>query len=126
MLPEDRIKEGYCFFKGTGKLLKQTEGLSMEKLADSAVEEKARKLSGWEVIAVDGEKRLVRVFTFDDFVGAMAFSVKVGMIAEKADHHPAVLTEWGKVTVSWWGHSLGGLSEKDFEMAEKTSSLYES
>ena len=96
----------------------------MEKLADSAVEENARKLSGWEVIAVDGEKRLVRVFTFDDFVGAMAFSVKVGMIAEKANHHPAVLTEWGKVTVSWWSHSLGGLSEKDFEMAGRTSKLY--
>lgn len=97
----------------------------MEKLADSAVEEKARQLPGWEVIVVDGEKRLTRAFTFDDFVGAMAFSVKVGTIAEKADHHPAVLTEWGKVTVSWWSHSLGGLSEKDFEMARRTSGLYE-
>lgn len=97
----------------------------MEKLADIVVEEKTREIPGWEVVVVNGEKRLVRVFTFEDFVSAMAFSVKVGMIAEKADHHPAVLFEWGKVTVSWWSHSLGGLSEKDFKMAAKTSELYE-
>lgn len=97
----------------------------MEKLSDGAVDKKVRELPGWDVVEVDGEKRLERVFTFSDFIAAMAFSVKVGTVAEKADHHPAVLTEWGKVTVSWWSHSLGGLSEKDFEMAGRTSGLYE-
>lgn len=97
----------------------------MEKLSDDVIEKRSRELTGWDVVVMDGEKRLVRGFVFDDFTGAVAFSVKVGMIAEKADHHPAVLTEWGKVTVSWWSHSLGGLSEKDFEMAQKTSKLYE-
>ena len=96
----------------------------MEKLAEKVIEEKIRELSGWAVAVVDGKKRLEKTFTFEDFVAAMAFSVKVGMIAEKADHHPAVLTEWGKVKVSWWSHSLGGLSENDFEMAGKTSKLY--
>ncbi len=98
----------------------------MEKLSEKVIREKIRKLAGWEVNAVDGEACLRRVFIFKDFIAAMVFSVKVGMVAEKADHHPAILTEWGKVTVSWWSHSLGGLSEKDFEMAEKTSALYES
>ncbi len=97
----------------------------MEKLADSVVEEKARQLPRWEIALGEGGNRLVRIFTFDDFVSAMAFSVKVGMIAEKADHHPMLLTEWGKVTVSWWSHSLGGLSQKDFDMAGSTSELYE-
>ena len=97
----------------------------MEKLNDGAVDKKVRELPGWDVVEVDGGKRLERVFTFSDFIAAMAFSVKVGMVAEKADHHPAVLTEWGKVTVSWWSHSLGGLSGKDFEMAGRTSGLYE-
>ena len=97
----------------------------MEKLNDDLVEKKIRELNGWDVVVVDGEKRLVREFIFEDFTGAVAFSVKVGIIAEKADHHPVVLTEWGKVTVSWWSHSLGGLSGKDFEMAERTSMLYE-
>lgn len=97
----------------------------MEKLSDGDVDKKIRELPGWDVVEVDGEKRLERVFTFSDFIAAMAFSVKVGTVAEKADHHPAVLTEWGKVTVSWWSHSLGGLSEKDFEMAGRTSGLYE-
>lgn len=96
----------------------------MRKLTDSVIEKKSGELAEWEVREVDNEKRLTRVFAFDDFVSAMAFSVKIGMAAEKADHHPILLTEWGKVTVSWWSHSLGGLSEKDFEMAARTSELY--
>lgn len=97
----------------------------MKKLADSVIEKKSGELAGWEVREVDNEKRLERVFTFGDFIAAVAFGVKVGMAAEKADHHPIVLIEWGKVTVSWWSHSLGGLSEKDFEMAAMTSELYD-
>ncbi len=98
----------------------------MEKLGEAAVREKMQKLPGWEAVTVNGEIRLEKVFRFDDFVSAMAFSLKVGMIAEKADHHPAILTEWGRVTVSWWSHSLGGLSEKDIDMAGRTSAMYES
>ncbi len=92
-------------------------------MSEHAVGLKMRELPGWEVVEVDGGKRLEREFAFRDFVSAMAFSVQVGMLAEQAGHHPAILTEWGRVTVTWWSHSLGGLGEKDFEMAEKTSDL---
>ncbi|ASQ90041.1 pterin dehydratase [Prosthecochloris sp. GSB1] len=96
----------------------------MRKLDDSAIEKKADTLHGWMVVKRDGGPRLEREFPFDDFTDALAFTLKVGVIAEKADHHPLMETGWGRVRVVWWSHSLGGLSERDFEMAEKTSALY--
>ncbi len=79
---------------------------------------------GWEVVTEDGEPRLKRVFKFKDFAQALAFTNRVGEIAEQQDHHPALITEWGKVTVSWWTHKVRGLQLQDFEMARKTAELY--
>jgi len=78
---------------------------------------------GWSVIEVGGEKRLTRVFMFKNFAAALAFTNRVGEIAEAEDHHPALLTEWGRVTVSWWTHAIHGLHRNDFVMAAKTSAL---
>ena len=96
----------------------------MVKLDDESIAKKVNGLPGWNVVRADATARLERTFRFDDFIAAMAFTVQVGMAAEKADHHPVIETGWGKVTVTWWSHSLGGLGEKDFEMAAKTSALY--
>lgn len=76
---------------------------------------------GWDVIEVDGIQRLKRVFKFKNFAEAMAFTDKVGALAEAEDHHPALLTEWGKVTVTWWTHKIKGLHQNDFIMAAKTN-----
>ena len=54
----------------------------------------------WRVIEVDGVKRLERVFKFKNFVEALAFTNRVGELAEHEGHHPAILVEWGKVTVT--------------------------
>ncbi len=80
---------------------------------------------GWEVVEEEGEMRLRRAFKFKDFAGALAFTNRVGAIAEQADHHPALLTEWGKVTVTWWTHKVRGLQLEDFVMARRTGELYE-
>ena len=72
---------------------------------------------------VDGIKRLRRAFKFKDFREAMQFTNRVGELAEQEDHHPAILTEWGKVTVTWWTHKIKGLHRNDFIMAAKTDSL---
>ena len=77
----------------------------------------------WEVIEVDGIKRLRRVFKFKNFADALAFTNRVGALAEEQDHHPALLTEWGRVTVTWWTHKIGGLHQNDFIMAAKTDGL---
>ncbi|MEP0825876.1 MAG: 4a-hydroxytetrahydrobiopterin dehydratase, partial [Nitrososphaera sp.] len=62
-------------------------------------------------------------FAFKDFAEALAFTNRVGAIAEQEGHHPDILTEWGKVTVSWWTHKIKGLHKNDFIMAAKTDAL---
>jgi 4a-hydroxytetrahydrobiopterin dehydratase len=81
-------------------------------------------LQEWQVKEVAGEKRLERSFKFKNFAQALEFTNKVGAIAEEEDHHPMIITEWGKVTIDWWTHKIGGLHKNDFIMAAKTDQLY--
>lgn len=80
----------------------------------------------WRVIDRSGVKQLERVFSFKDFVQALAFTVLVGQAAEAQGHHPVITTEWGKATVTWWTHKIGGLHQNDFIMAAKTDETYAS
>ena len=82
-----------------------------------------QQLPNWLIVEEDAVKRLKRVFTFNNFVDAVAFTQKVAVLAEDENHHPAILTEWGKVTVSWWTHKINGLHVNDFIMAAKTDQL---
>jgi 4a-hydroxytetrahydrobiopterin dehydratase len=77
----------------------------------------------WELVEIDGIKRLRREFTFGDFAQALDFTNRIGEAAESEGHHPAILTEWGRVTVSWWTHKIKGLHRNDFVMAAKTDRL---
>ena len=77
----------------------------------------------WRVIDRDGILTLERVFRFMNFGDAMKFTQKVGELAEDHGHHPSILTEWGKVTVSWWTHKIDGLHGNDFIMAANTDQL---
>ena len=78
----------------------------------------------WQVKEVDGVKRLERVFKFKNFAQALEFTNKVGAIAEEEAHHPLLITEWGRVTVNWWTHKIGGLHKNDFIMAAKTDKIH--
>ncbi|MDA4111562.1 MAG: 4a-hydroxytetrahydrobiopterin dehydratase [Thaumarchaeota archaeon] len=78
---------------------------------------------GWSIVERNGINRLERVFKFKDFADALAFTNKIGQIAEEEGHHPSMLTEWGKVTVTWWTHKIKGLHRNDFIMAAKTDQL---
>jgi 4a-hydroxytetrahydrobiopterin dehydratase len=80
----------------------------------------------WDFVELEGIKRLTRVFAFADFAQALEFTNRVGRIAEDEGHHPALLTEWGRTTVSWWTHKIKGLHRNDFIMAAKTDALYNS
>jgi 4a-hydroxytetrahydrobiopterin dehydratase len=75
------------------------------------------QVSAWDIVELDGIKRLRRVFSLDDFAQALAFTNKVGELAEEEGHHPALLTEWGRTTVTWWTHKIRGLHRNDFVMA---------
>jgi 4a-hydroxytetrahydrobiopterin dehydratase len=92
-------------------------------LAATEIAELMPALPGWELLELDGVLRIEKVFKFKNFAQALAFTNQVGEIAESEGHHPALLTEWGKVTVSWWTHKIKGLHHNDFIMAAKTDHL---
>jgi 4a-hydroxytetrahydrobiopterin dehydratase len=84
----------------------------------------AGNLPGWQVVEKGGQVQLERSFKFENFRKAMDFSDQVARVADEEDHHPAILTEWGKVTISWWSHRIKGLHRNDFIMAAKTSEIH--
>ncbi len=89
-------------------------------LADEEIPDLLREIPGWQVFDRGGIRRLERVFRFPDFATAIRFTDKVAALAEEAGHHPALLTEWGRVTVTWWTHKVKGLHRNDFIMAART------
>jgi 4a-hydroxytetrahydrobiopterin dehydratase len=93
-------------------------------LQDAEIERFQRQVPEWNVIEVQGEKRLERIFKFKDFAQALEFTDQIGRLAEQQGHHPALLTEWGKVTVWWWTHKIHGLHRNDFVMASKSDAQY--
>jgi 4a-hydroxytetrahydrobiopterin dehydratase len=92
-------------------------------VTDTELAELKPQIPDWDLVERDGIKRLRRVFPFRDFAEALAFTKAVGEIAEDEGHHPALLTEWGQVTVTWWTHKIKGLHRNDFIMAAKTDEL---
>ena len=95
-------------------------------LTDEEIASYRDQVPDWEVVEVAGVKGLRRVLAFPDFASALRFTDRVGAIAEEEGHHPALLTEWGRTTVSWWTHKIGGLHRNDLIMAAKTDDLSES
>ncbi len=82
-----------------------------------------REIPDWVPESRDGVLQLERVFSFKNFREALAFTNRVGAMAEEQGHHPALLTEWGRVTVTWWSHSIRGLHRNDFICAARTDQL---
>lgn len=81
------------------------------------------QLSGWQVESVNGIEQLHKTYCFNNFKDALAFTLKIGELAEMMGHHPAILTEWGQVKVSWWTHKIKGLHKNDFICAAKSDDL---
>jgi 4a-hydroxytetrahydrobiopterin dehydratase len=74
---------------------------------------------GW----ADRDGALRKEFRFADFAAAMSFANRVADAAEKADHHPDMLVGWGRVELAWVSHDVGGISERDVEMARTSDGL---
>ena len=81
------------------------------------------QIPDWNIVNVEGVAHLERTYKFPDFKTALAFTKSVGDTADGEGHHPALLTEWGKVKVSWWTHAISGLHKNDFIMAAKTDEI---
>lgn len=97
------------------------EACSSDALALGTKEQKQllTELDGWTIIDRDGIPQLEKQFKFKNFKLAWEFANLVAELAEEEFHHPAILLEWGKVTVTWWSHSIKGLHQNDFICAAK-------
>ena len=80
-------------------------------------------LPQWQVLELNGVSQLTRSYSCADFNGAMDGASIVAKLAEAHSHHPALVIEWGKITVTWWTHSINGLHQNDFILAAKTDQL---
>jgi 4a-hydroxytetrahydrobiopterin dehydratase len=87
------------------------------------IEELSPQIPDWELISEDGIPKLTRSFRFTNFHEAMDFTAKVCEIAEDDGHHPRIVTEWGRVAVTWWTHKIRNIHRNDFIMAAKTDRL---
>lgn len=93
------------------------------KLESATVEAWLGTHPGWARAPADSanpSEALVRTFEFPDFAAALAFAVRLGMLAEKRDHHPDILIGWGKARVLWTTHDAGGITDLDLALAEAT------
>jgi len=87
----------------------------MALLSEDEVARRLAALPGWERAG----KEIRKVYAFGDFKGSMAFVNRVAELAEAADHHPDIAISYSKVTLSLSSHDAGGLTERDFRLAEK-------
>ncbi|PAJ73154.1 4a-hydroxytetrahydrobiopterin dehydratase [Pseudoalteromonas sp. NBT06-2] len=95
------------------------------QVSDEELATLIKMLPDWVPVVKDGVMQLEREFKFKNFKLALAFTNKVAELAEAEFHHPGILTEWGKVTVTYWTHAINGLHKNDFICAAKTDELLE-
>lgn len=93
-------------------------------LTEAEIVELLPQVSEWTLVERDDIPRLQRIFKFKNYAQSLEFTNKVAAIAEKEDHHPLIVLEWGRVTVQWWTHVVKGLHKNDFIMAAKTDGLF--
>jgi len=87
------------------------------------IEEYRTQIPNWDILDNDGVKQLRRQYKFKNFAKALEFANKVGEIADQEDHHPSILVEYGKTTVTWYTHKINGLHVNDFIMAARSDQL---
>lgn len=87
----------------------------MARLTDQDVRERLRGLSGWDLSG----REIRKLYRFDSFQDAMAFANRVAQLAEEVNHHPDLLIQYDKVTLTLTSHDAGGLTSRDFRLAER-------
>jgi 4a-hydroxytetrahydrobiopterin dehydratase len=91
----------------------------MKTITETDARERLQGLPGWEL---DG-KAIRRKLTFGGFPQAVAFVVRAGFAAEAVDHHPDILINYKRVTLTFSTHSEGGLTSKDFDGAAEVDAI---
>src|SRR5690606_25157725 len=93
------------------------------RVTDAEREQLLPQIPEWTLTRIEGVEQLLRCFHFHDFARAMDFAIRAGELAEAQGHHPAIVVEWGRVTVRCWTHKIHGLQRNDFVMAARTDQL---
>jgi len=91
----------------------------MERIPESEVGQWLERVPSWQRVGNEIE----RTVTFKNFREALAFVVQVGLLAERMDHHPDIEIRYRQVTLRLSTHSAGGLTEKDFQLAQQIDAL---
>jgi 4a-hydroxytetrahydrobiopterin dehydratase len=91
----------------------------MDLLTEDAIVAELGRLPGWE----RGGDSIQRTVTRDDFRAAMLYVGAVAYLAEEANHHPDILIQWNRVTLTLSTHSAGGLTASDFALARRIDAL---
>jgi len=91
-----------------------------EPLKGNVLNEYMQKINEWQLM---DQCKIEKTFTFSNFAKALAFTNKIGELAEQEKHHPDIYLAWGKVKVSLWTHKIDGLSENDFILAAKIDQI---
>ncbi|MAH72677.1 MAG: hypothetical protein CBC09_01380 [Cellvibrionales bacterium TMED49] len=92
-----------------------------ECLSSKEMDNLLSKLKGWEIIIENNLCKLRCTFYCGNFSESMSLANEIAEISDDQNHHPSMMVEWGKVTVTWWTHELSGLHLNDFIMAAKCS-----
>ena len=93
-------------------------------VTDEEVAQLQPEIPDWELTHETGIPKLDRVFKFKDFQMALDFTSELGALAEDQGHHPRLITEWGRVQVTWWTHKIRNLHRNDFVMAAKSDQVF--
>jgi 4a-hydroxytetrahydrobiopterin dehydratase len=94
--------------------------MARTKFSAAELNEGLARLRDWKG---EGEGAITKQFTFKNHVAALGFVVKVATTAETIDHHPEINWVYNKVGITLSTHDAGGVTAKDFELAEKIDSL---
>lgn len=93
--------------------------MSLKKSTDAEISDALGVLPGWSVV----NDKLHREFQFRDFVEAFGFMTRVALHAENMGHHPEWFNVYNRVTVDLTTHDVGGISSRDFDLAQKVQEL---
>lgn len=86
----------------------------LQKATESEIASALSRLSGWSL----QDAKIHREFSFGDFSEAWGFMSRVALLAEQHNHHPEWFNVWNRVVIDLATHDVGGISRKDFELAE--------
>ena len=95
--------------------------MQVSKLDDAQIQERLREAPGWQA----ADDMLAKTFTFASFIESMQFVNRLAQAAEDAQHHPDIDIRYSKVTISLSTHDAGGITEKDFAMAQEADAVAE-